>query len=198
MATHLPVSKSESANLRQGSLLAFSGWNTTSDIINIGTLGIPRISVSHVGIIGGYKNENVLFESTTLTDLPCIIQGKSVKGTQAHRVADRLATYRGGIWYYELYRELYPHEAKRLSEFLISKIPTPYDRIGAIRSLGLGMYESIIFGQDLSALFCSEWCAASLAEIGVLQTSDDSKWNPNHLIRYLRMHGILKAPRRFV
>jgi hypothetical protein len=183
--------------LRPGGILAFSGFNPTSDIINLGTWGIPRLSVSHVGIIGRYCNENVLFESTTLNDIPCLIQGKPVHGTQAHRVADRLATYVGRVWYFPLYRELYEHEEQRLSQFLIADIGKSYDLQGALWAGGLGLLDYLIFKPDYHALFCSEWVASAHAAIGILQTADGSRWNPNYLTRYEHNSGILKDCLRF-
>lgn len=183
---------------KAGDILGFSGYNGVSYFINAVTYGIPGFSVSHVGILGEYNGELLLFESTTLDDFPCIIQGKPFRGAQAVRLSDRLGSYGGKVWHYPLYRTLYAEENKRLSEYLISKIGTPYDSIGAFRSGGLGFswLESKLREPDLSALFCSEWVASAHREIGILQTDNESKWNPNSLVRYERRKGLLLKPRR--
>lgn len=184
--------------LRAGDILAFSGAGWKSNLINLATFGIPRFSVSHIGIIGEYENELLLFESTTLNDLPCRITGKPIKGSQAQRVGPRLSRYRGKVWAYRLYRPLYKHENERLSKFLVDGLGRPYDQVGAFRSGGVAFswLESKIHAPNLASLFCSEWVAAALANIGVLPTNHPSKWNPNRLIRFLNKHELVQPPRR--
>ena len=167
-------------------------------MINILTYGIPWWNISHVGIIGEHKGELLLFESTTLSDVPCVIQGKPFKGTQAVRLSDRLERYSGRAWHYPLYRPLFDAEAERLNDFLRDNIGIAYDYIGAVRAGGIGWswFESLLHDEDLSFIFCSELVAAAHALIGLLQTDNISRWNPNRLIRHQRWAGILRKPRR--
>lgn len=189
--------KSQTA-FKSGDIIAFSGSGWKSDLINLATYGIPRISASHIGIVAEYYGEYLLFESTSLSNLPCRIRGNRIKGSQAQRLAARCRDYRGKVWHYPLFRSLYRHEAERLTEFLVNSLGRPYDEIGAFRSGGLafGWLESIIHAPNLATLFCSEWVAAALSNIGLLRTTHVSKWNPNRLIRYCRRHDIIDKPRR--
>ena len=184
--------------LRPGDILAFSGSGWKSDLINFATFGVPRFSVSHIGIVAEYQHEFLLFESTTLSDIPCRIQGVPIKGSQAQRVGPRLARYRGKVWAYKPFRPLYKHESERLTAFLVSGLGRPYDQVGAFRSGGVAFswLESKIHAPNLASLFCSEWVAAALAEIGLLPTNHPSKWNPNRLIRFLTKKEFFKQPVR--
>lgn len=186
------------SDFKPGDLIGFSGDSYLSAFINIVTFGIPGWSLSHIGIVGEYKDELVLFESTTLDDIPCIIQGRKVAGAQAQRIGPRLERYRGRAWHYSIFRPLFDHERKRLNEFLMSTLGTPYDMIGAFRAGGYGFswIESRMREADLHSLFCSEWCAAAHAEIGLFATDNVARWSPNLLARTERRAGILRKPRR--
>ena len=102
------------------------------------------------------------------------------------------------MWHYPLCRPLYENEDKRLTEFLMGTLHTPYDAMGAFRSAGVGFswLESCLREQDLHMIFCSEWCAAALTNIGIFQTDDAAPWNPNHFVRTLRRKELVFKPRR--
>jgi len=184
--------------LKVGDIISFSGWKLHSIIINLCSYGIPFLSASHVGIIGEYEGESLLFESTTLSTVPCVIQGKPFKGTQAVRLEDRLANYTGRVWHYPLYRRLFDAEAERLNQFLVGHIGISYDLIGAVRAGGeaWSWFESLLHDEDLGHIFCSELCAAAHREIGLIRTDNVSRWNPNRLIRHERWERILAKPWR--
>lgn len=184
--------------IKPGDVVGFSGTGKCSIFINLMSYGIPRWGISHVGIIGAYHGENLLFESTTLSNVPCVIQGKPFRGTQAVRLADRVAKYKGRIWLYPLYRKLYTAEADRLNEFLIEHIGLPYDHVGAINAGGevWSWFGTHIREECLKRIFCSELCAAAHREIGLIRTNNVSSWNPNRFIRSERWHNILAQPRR--
>jgi hypothetical protein len=183
---------------RPGDLIGFSGQDFVGTFINLTTYGIPFWDLSHVGIIGEYKGELLLFESNTFDPSPCVIQGKQFAGTQAHRLDAQLRDYRGKVWHYPLVTPLYSHERKRLNNFLHDTIGVPYDKIGAFRSGGIGwsFVESLFRSSDLSAIFCSEWCAAAHCEIGRFNTDNVSRWSPNKLVRTERRQSILGKSRR--
>lgn len=184
--------------IKTGDLIGFSGQRWPSVVINLFSYGIPFWSISHVGIMGEHQGEPLLFESTTLSDLPCVLQGKPFKGTQACRLDERLASYTGRIWHYPLYRRLFVAEAERLNQVLIDHIGISYDHIGAVRAGGKAWswFESFLHEEDLGHIFCSELCAAAHREIGMLRTDNVSRWNPNRLIRYERRERILAKPWR--
>ena len=106
--------------------------------------------------------------------------------------------YKGKVWRYPLYRPLYPTEDERLTEFLMATIHTPYDKLGAIRSAGVGLswIESLLHPDNLNSIFCSELVAAAYACVGLWATAHVARWNPNRLARWLRSAGVLRKPRR--
>ncbi len=184
---------------KPGDIIGFSGECFTSDFINVVTYGIPRWGISHVGIMGEAGDGRLLlFESTTMDGLPCEITGKPFFGTQAHQLQDVVKVYRGKVWHYPLYRLLYENERQRLTQFLMDTIHTPYDEMGAFRSGGVGLswIESLFREQDLTKIFCSEWCCAAHTAVGVFRTDNVSRWNPNRFVRTERRQGILLKPWR--
>lgn len=185
--------------VKPGDIIGFSGRSWLSAAINIATYGIPFFGISHVGVMAEADDGRLLiFESTAVDILPCIISGKPFAGTQAHVLEDIVGFYTGRAYHYPLYRPLYPNENARLTQFLMSTIHTPYDKIGALRATGVGIswLESLLRPQDLSTIFCSEWTASALSVTGVFPTSNASHWSPNKLTRYLRRNGVLGKPRR--
>ena len=183
--------------IKAGDIVGFSGRSWISAGINIATYGIPLWGISHVGIMAHAPDGRLLiFESTSLEDLPCEISHENFTGTQAHLLDDILRVYDGKAWHYPLYRPLYDYEDKRLTEFLMATIHTPYDAMGAFRSAGVGLswVESLFHPENLHSIFCSEWVAAAYANIGLVPTANAARWNPNHLVRHLRGAEVLLEP----
>jgi hypothetical protein len=185
--------------MKSGDLLAFSGANFISDLVNVATYGLPRCGISHVAIIGDAEDgRQLLWESTTLDDLPCEITGKRIEGFQAHTVSQAVERYRGKVWLYPLYRDLYEAERNRLTVILSGLIGRSYDSLGACRSAGVGLswIESLFRDEDLSSIFCSESVAAVYAALGLVPAKNASRWNPNRLVRRYQRAGILLKPDR--
>lgn len=185
-------------DFRPGDLIGFSGKAWTSAFIQCVTYGIPFWSLSHVAIVGPHEDQTLLFESDENPILKCSIRGTISKGVQAHSITEKVASYPGKVWHYPLSRQLYDFESKRLNEFLHSHIGNSYDQIGAIRAGGLGFswVESCLHEENLSSLFCSEYCAAAHREIGLFPTDNVGRWSPNRLVRKERRMGLLLRPRR--
>ena len=93
---------------------------------------------------------------------------------------------------------LYEFERQRLTQFLMGTIHVPYGMMDAFRSAGIGLsyFELLLHGTDLHRIFCSEWGAAALSYCGVWPTTNFGRWNPNKLLRHLRIHGVLCRSRR--
>ena len=185
--------------IKAGDIVGFSGRSWISAGINLATYGIPLWGISHVGIMAHAPDGRLLiFESTSLEDLPCEISHENFTGTQAHLLDDILRVYEGKAWHYPVYRPLYDYEDKRLTEFLMATIHTPYDAMGAFRSAGVGLswVESLFHPENLHSIICSEWVAAAYADIGLVPSANAARWNPNHLVRHLRGAEILRNPRR--
>lgn len=185
--------------IKAGDMLGFSGKGFASAVINLATYGVPAWSLSHVALLAKATDGRLLvFESTSLSDLPCAINGERFAGTQAHELDAVIQNYNGRIYHYPLYRLLYVSEDERLTRFLMETLGTPYDMTGAFRTAGVGLswIESLLRPQDLTSIFCSELIAAALANIGIFSTSNASRWNPNRLIRSLCWNGIVSKARR--
>jgi hypothetical protein len=184
--------------MKAGDLLGFSGANIISDLVNVATYGIPRWGISHVAIVGDTNGRSLLWESTTLDDLPCEIAGKRVEGFQAHPIQQSIDRYRGKVWLYPLYRDLYEAERNRLTAILQGLIGTPYDKLGAARSAGVGLswIESLFRPEDLTSIFCSESVAAIYSALGLCPSKSASRWNPNRLVYRYRKAGILLRSQR--
>ncbi len=185
--------------VKPGDVIGFSGRGWASALVNIGTYGIPFFGISHVGIMAKASDERLLlFESTSLSNLPCALSGENFVGTQAHVLSEVVASYPGRVYHYPLYRPLYPNEDARLTQFLMATVHTPYDLMGAFRSTGVGIswIESWFREQDLTEIFCSEWLASALSMIGIFPTSNASRWNPNRIIRHLRWSDVVFKSRR--
>lgn len=181
-----------------GDILGFSSYSWSGVIINLGTYAIPFFGYSHVGIVGEYKGQKVLYESTSLCPQKCLIQGKIVSGVQAHEISERVSTYYGKVYKHSLVRGLGLMDQDTLNTYLQKWIGANYDTIGALRSAGvlLSWFESKIRPEDLTSLFCSELVAAALREVGFSQLENASRWSPNNLIRYCRKECILSKPER--
>lgn len=175
---------------KSGDIIGFSGAHWHSDTINLLTYGVPRWSLSHVGIISDTRNlvlgKKVLHEAI------------STAGVIARQASGVVNTYNGRVWVYPLHRSLYSHESRRLRQVLDSAIDIPYDMAGAVRAGGLlfALIESLIWRQDFSSYFCSELVASKLSDIGIFPTTNANRWNPNSLVRRLRREGIIQKPMR--
>lgn len=183
--------------LKAGDIVGFSGLEIISDVINLATQGLPRWGLSHVGIVADYKDDLVIFESTSLSPTKCLVQRKKVKGVQACSIEDALLR-KGKIWQYPLFMELSPAERLRLSRYLLDNIGIDYDYRGAIRSGGIlvRFMAHLLKGQDLERLFCSELTAAAFDRIGIIPTSDASSYSPNAFVRRCSRQGVLLDRKR--
>lgn len=189
--------------MKPGDIIAFSGANLTSDFLNVVTYGVPRFSISHVGILADYGiNElrsTLLFESTTLNSTPCVIRGVPTRGAQAQLLSTRLRDYKGKIWHYPLRVPLTKGQSNALTNYLVGMLGTPYGEIEAVRSGGIAWswIENRLHGPaNYAAIFCSEWVAAAQNKIGLFETDNPGKWNPNRLVRRERRICLLDDPRR--
>ena len=180
-------------SLKQGDLIAFSGWNLSGLVINLGTFGIPFYGFSHIGIVAAWNGNLRLFESTTLCKQPCLIQNSQVSGAQCHDIDTRISGYRGIIWKISLRIPLRIWQKGALAAYLHRDVGRSYDMLGAERSGGFlwQAFNRFLRPEDLNNLFCSEWVAASLRSIDVFRTANASAFNPNYLYRELRRRNIV-------
>lgn len=173
--------------LRAGDVVGFSGQGFVSDAINLGSFGVPRWGLSHIGIIGRYRGRRYLFESTTLNaGKPCDILGQCCSGVQAHTLDD-ITKRPGKVWAYKLNTMLTKTQDRQHTLRLLSHLGTAYDYFGAGRSGGfvLRNVEGLLRPEDLSTFFCSELVALMLDELKLLDIDNASAQSPNSLGRKL-------------
>jgi len=182
-------------NLQFGDLIGFSHKSCLGFWINVGTLGVPFYGLSHVGMIGP---GHMIYESTTLSQRPCVFSGKRTKGVQAHEPVSRIRSYHGRVYHYRLNGKLSKLQRTVLGRYLYRQLGTPYDALGAFRSrdLGLGTVEKWLIKrpENLNSLFCSEYLAAALKMSCIWEPKNASRWNPNRLVRVLVREGIYQPP----
>ena len=146
-------------SFNDGDIIASTCNGFVSGVINVGTFALPAplpgAGASHVGIVCMDGGEPVVYESTSYDRPPCVYQGRSVRGVQAHRLDDYLKFDFARVWHYPLRRALYDDEARRLQHVLDRALGTPYDMLGAFRSGGLAL-RALLRKEDLSGVFCSE------------------------------------------
>lgn len=180
---------------QHGDIIAFSGPGFVSGIIKAVTLG----SVSHVGIVSDHGGRLALYESTTLAagSLPCVVQGKPVKGVQVHWL-DEIASRPGKKWLYPIAQPLTDKERIRLKIFLVSQIGKTYDYGGALASgPRLLRWASWLFKEEsLNSVFCSELCAAAYHRLLRFDIRTASVYNPNNMLRRMLHRGCILDPVR--
>ena len=178
--------------MKPGDLIGFSGYNLSGIGINIFSGGFPFYGISHIGIVARYQGVLRLFESTTLCDLPCLVQGKPVSGAQVHDLDRRKNGYRGKVYHIPLKKELSFDQRNSLTTYLLNDVGKPYDMLGAGVSGGwfLRKIKAVLRPEDLNNLFCSEWCAAALDDINIFHTGNASTWNPNALYQEARRSSV--------
>ena len=90
------------ADYRPGDVLLFRGSGIKSLAIaaftNLPSQWLTDCAPSHVGVVADFRDRAMLFESTTLCDLPCEILKRKIKGVQAHNPEKRAAAYKGRVW----------------------------------------------------------------------------------------------------
>ena len=183
--------------IKSGDVIAYSGNSVLSDAINVLSLGVPRISASHVGITCRVGTEMFVFEALMVSSRPCAITGDTGPGVIASKI-DTPKLSPGRVYRYPLYRPLYAHEKDRLEHFLLSRLGTPYDKYGAIGSGGIltRFFTGRLRRESDQSLFCSELAAQALSEIGLFSTGNFSNWAPNALLRRGRWRGVFERPIR--
>jgi hypothetical protein len=193
-----------------GDIVAFSGRGAVSRSIQLGTCS----TISHVGVVawtpkwqleqlvgGGalrmqwgiletWRDQDLLYESTTLCGLPCAIRGQRIAGVQAHPPEERLAEFDGRAWRYRLapawWEDLTDKQEARLTGHLLARIGQRYDRRGAVLAGTHVVKHLWPWGKrDRASLFCSEYLASVLQHVGLFPISNAGKITPAGLIRQL-------------
>lgn len=146
--------------MKFGDVVAFSGKGAVSNIIKWKT----GSDISHVGmvlesefIVG--EKRIVLIESTSLVNIPDLRTRELIKGVQQQHLSQRLDSYEGQAYYYELKTVVDDFRKNTMYNWLMSKHAsrTPYDSVQALGS-AIDLLDNMGFENkpDFSSLFCSE------------------------------------------
>lgn len=182
------------ADFNAGDLLLFWGRTWQSRVIETVTRG-----PSHVGICTKWYHPRhewpLLFESTTLCELPDILSGEKIQGVQAHDPAARVKAYDGRVARMRLRIPLTCEQELSLRNRLYEIHGRPYDLRGAIESgTRLFKWTAWMPYPDLGHLFCSELVAEQLMQLLKLPLGDPGIYNPATLMREVQRCASYLAP----
>lgn len=152
----LPLSDYEP---QPGDVLAFSGRGPVAWLIHLATLS----RYAHVAVVAEHEGQCALFESTSLSDSPCIVQGKRVSGPQVHLVRERIRTAGCRVWLARPFWPLIEWESRMLSQWLLAQMGKGYDFRDAAKSASKIMKR--LKAGDESATMCSELCIRAFQTI---------------------------------
>jgi hypothetical protein len=140
--------------------------------------------ISHVGIVFAHQGRLLLAESTTLSESPCVLAGRCVKGVQAHPLADAIAAYPGKAWIGRLghWNRLSEAESRKLTDMVLSLAEAPYDELGAVLA-GTHWLKRLIVSEQAGRFFCSELCAWLLKHLGRWDWKAAGRYTPAGMAR---------------
>jgi len=175
--------------MKFGDVVAFSGKGGVSNIIKWKT----GSDISHVGMvlesefIAGEKRI-LLIESTSLVNIPDLRTRELIKGVQQQHLSQRLDSYEGQAYYYELKTVVDDLRKNTMYNWLMSKHAsrTPYDSVQALGS-AIDLLDNMGFENkpDFSSLFCSEMVAKVLQLGDFLPSAiNPSEQTPADVITY--------------
>ena len=191
-----PTTAARTLSFLPGDLVLFAGRNCESRAIALATCSPAQLILgqwfSHVAICADYRDRVLLFESTTLCDLPCGIRHCKTRGPQAHDPRLRVRGYQGGVWRMRLARDkaLNANQRRELTTFLTSKLGEGYDCEGAAicgtRLLRLARW----IRPSLDKLFCSHYAMSALKAIDIVDHDlNAASYSPARLARDLPWWG---------
>ena len=177
-----------------GDIFGFSGPVTQMQTLAIRLRDLTRFS--HVALCCEYAGQVLLWESTTLCNVPCFICGKLHSGTQATDPETRVKNYHGSVYWMRLRDKLAPSEVQRLAYWLIREYGKPYDMKQCLWSIpSLHLYPSQ--GYDDSSWFCSEQVWAALQHVKRIPVDIlAAAMRPAHVMRWLPRWGVYTAPQK--
>ncbi len=156
------------SDLKTGDLVLFSGKGHISH----GIKWITNSQWSHIGMVLRMEVRDqkmiLLWESTTLSNIQDVLDGKEKKGVQLVPLGQRLNTYDGGAALRQLNLNITDQQFADLLKFRETVRNKPYerDKIELIKSAYDGPFGKNV--EDLSSLFCSELVAEAYQNMKLL------------------------------
>lgn len=122
---------------------------------------------------------NLLYESTTLSDLPDLTTGAPVKGVQLVYLSERLRSYEGKVAWRPIRGPKTDFMITQAAKFVRCFQGKPYEQnqlelLFSAIDLGFDIGNR---GEDTSSVFCSEVAALLLRKVGILLPDDDKPAN---------------------
>ena len=196
----MAIQRSLDDSFQPGDLVFFAGRGLESRWIALVTCTpwqwAQRTPFSHVGICARDPHNRgrvLIFESTTLCDLPCAITGKKEKGVQAHFPSERIRNYPGKVWRLAptIHYALKWQQGARLTDFLMSEIGKPYDYEGAMISATNWLRLCEWMYPTLDKVFCSYLCMAALKYCEMVDKDLNPRaYSPARMARKLPYWGL--------
>ena len=155
-------------DLKTGDLVLFSGSSFFSSVIKWAVGG----NWSHVGVVvrlAQFPGRLLLWESTTLADLPDVETGTKQAGVQLVYLSERLAGYDGKFKLRPLDKPVTPEMAAALDRKRLELRGRPYEqeKLDLINAAFDGWFGQSK-GERLTSLFCSELVAEAYQAMGLL------------------------------
>jgi hypothetical protein len=164
----MPTYNDVRAQLKTGDLLLFSGKGAVSNVIKLFSGG----KWSHVGMVlrvPELSDAVLLWESTTLSDIPDVETELPTKGVQIVPLSQRLSRYRGEVTLRALGKPITDAMFKKLAARRQELSRRPYEK-GEMELLKAAWdyIGGASGGEDLSSVFCSELVAEAYQAMGLL------------------------------
>lgn len=186
------------SDVEPGDVIGFAGCDWLSCAIQVCTLGLPGVSLSHVGIAVewvGFRRP-LLCEATTQCAAPCAVLQRRLDGVQCQHLRGRVLRYPGRVYHYPLAKRLNWVEAFNLYHCCADHLGKSYDAFGALAARDT-LYAALHRApEDLVSFFCSELVAVGLRSTGRFPVINASSLSPNRLTRHLVRRGIVHKPVR--
>jgi hypothetical protein len=156
------------SDLKTGDLVLFSGASFFSSVIKWAVGG----RWSHVGVVvrlPSIPERVLLWESTTLADLPDVETGRAAAGVQLVYLSDRLASYAGEFKLRALDKPVTPEMYAALAQRRAQLSGRPYetDKLELLHAAFDGWLAQRK-RERLHSLFCSELVAEAYQALGLL------------------------------
>lgn len=174
-------------DLKTGDLVLFSGASFFSSVIRWAIGG----KWSHVGVVvrsPALPGRVLLWEATTLADLPDAETGVPRAGVQLVFLSDRIATYDGEFKLRALDAPVTGEMEAALAARRTALAGRPYERekVELVRA-AFGGWLGEARGERLDSLFCSELVAEAYQAMGLLPEPPDgppsNAYTPRHFAR---------------
>lgn len=183
-------------NLSTGDILIFAGASFISRMIALRTCSWWQLLTgewdSHIGICASYHGKMLLFESTTLSDIPCEITGRIHRGSKAVDPVARIEFYDGKVWVMKPTKRIphYEKQALRLKTSLVNMVGRPYEDLYKLAVVVTRFAKRHrYFREDTSKLFCSEMVGVALEDAGLIAQGNAAMFSPSSLARRLVREG---------